>query len=155
MTVRRIRRGDFYSGLALAALGAFIVREAWQWEYLAPDGPGPGFFPRWYGLAMIALSLVLVLGSLRASPAPKESPIVYAGIRSALALWTVLVVCIALIGPIGFFASFALLCWGVATLLFGQRQIVALAVAIAMAVAFWLVFDYALGVGLPRGAWWV
>jgi hypothetical protein len=29
-----IRRGDFWSGLALVALGAYIVREAWGWAIM-------------------------------------------------------------------------------------------------------------------------
>ena len=37
-----IRKGDFWSGLTLVALGAYIVKEAWSWEYLTVDGPGPG-----------------------------------------------------------------------------------------------------------------
>jgi putative tricarboxylic transport membrane protein len=54
---------DFWSGLALGGLGAYIVFEASRWEYLGPDGPGPGFFPLWYGIAMAGLSLVLVVSS--------------------------------------------------------------------------------------------
>ena len=52
----RLARGDVVSGAVLAGLGVFIVLEARRWEYLAPDGPGPGFFPMWYGIALIALS---------------------------------------------------------------------------------------------------
>ena len=54
-----LRRGDFWSGLALAALGAWIVREARGWPYMTEEGPGPGFFPVWYGSLMVVLSLPL------------------------------------------------------------------------------------------------
>ena len=68
-----VRKGDFWSGLVLAALGAYIVKEAWSWEYLGVDGPGPGFFPLWYGGAMIVLSLLLVAGAvLKADPAAPQ-----------------------------------------------------------------------------------
>ena len=33
----------------------FIVTQARFWNYYTPDGPGPGFFPTWYGLLMIGL----------------------------------------------------------------------------------------------------
>src|SRR5678815_3152775 len=59
----RTRSPDFWSGLALAALGGYIVTTARGWEYLGQDGPGPGFFPLWYGIAMLALSLLLVVKS--------------------------------------------------------------------------------------------
>lgn len=41
------KSGDLWSGLALAALGVYLVAEARQWDYLAPAGPGAGFFPIW------------------------------------------------------------------------------------------------------------
>ena len=56
--------GDVVSGAVLAGLGVFIILEARQWDYLGADGPGPGFFPLWYGVLMVALSLVLVVTSL-------------------------------------------------------------------------------------------
>ena len=31
------------------------------WEYLGQDGPGPGFFPLWYGIAMLVAVRALVL----------------------------------------------------------------------------------------------
>ena len=34
--------------------GAYIIVTASRWEYLGQDGPGPGFFPLWYGIAMSA-----------------------------------------------------------------------------------------------------
>ena len=55
-----VRKGDFWSGLALVALGAYIVKEAWAGNTWAWTVPGPGFFPLWYGGAMIVLSLLLV-----------------------------------------------------------------------------------------------
>ena len=55
------RDRDVLSGAVLAGLGVFILSQALEWTYLGPDGPGPGFFPTWYGLAMIALSLGLVV----------------------------------------------------------------------------------------------
>ena len=35
----RAAAGDFWSGLALAGLGAYIVAQAWSWEYIGADGP--------------------------------------------------------------------------------------------------------------------
>ena len=61
--------------------------------------------------------------------------------------------CVLLTKPLGFFASFALLCWFVATVLFGRSQRSAIAFALAAAAVFWIVFDVALGVSLPRGVW--
>ena len=59
------KSGDLWSGLALAALGVYIIVQARQWDYLTPEGPGAGFFPLWYGVAMVALAAVLVVSQLR------------------------------------------------------------------------------------------
>ncbi|HEY8244622.1 MAG TPA: tripartite tricarboxylate transporter TctB family protein [Casimicrobiaceae bacterium] len=146
------RNGDVVSGLILAALGAFIVRQAWGWDYLTPDGPGAGFFPRWYGMAMVVLSLMLVVRGMRqrAPPTPNAHG---ASTRRVLACWAALVVCVLLVQPLGFPVSFALLGWFVATMLFGKRQRVAVPFSLAAAAAFWLVFDVGLDVALPRGLW--
>ena len=98
----RRRSPDFWSGLALAALGGYIVNEARRWDYLTPEGPGPGFFPLWYGLAILALSLALVLASIRA-PA-----IDCRGTGRALAIWAALAISLVLGKAVGFAVSFAL-----------------------------------------------
>ena len=48
-----LRNGDVLSAAVLAALGVYIFMEAREWTYLGDDGPGPGFFPIWYGIAMV------------------------------------------------------------------------------------------------------
>jgi len=41
--MRLLKNGEFVSGAVLAGLGVFIIMEAWQWEYLGPDGPARAF----------------------------------------------------------------------------------------------------------------
>ena len=151
--MKALRNGDVVSGFALAALGAFIVQQALGWEYLTADGPGAGFFPRWYGIAIVALSLVLVARGLR-NHAPAAATEVTSN-RRVLAGWLAIVACVLLAKLVGFFASFALFCWFVATVLYGRSQRSAIAFALVAALGFWLVFDVALGVSLPRSPWGV
>ena len=68
-----LRNGDVVSGAFLAALGLYIVAQAYSWNYYNPDGPGPGFFPTWYGLLMIGLALALIIGTAR-KPKPQSHP---------------------------------------------------------------------------------
>src|SRR5690348_3220828 len=89
------RRGDFWSGLVLALLGTYIVSEARGWIYLGEDGPGPGFFPMWYGGAMIVLSLLLVAGTVLRTPAAGKSPS-WPELRRAMTCWAAFAACIAL-----------------------------------------------------------
>ncbi|HET7549136.1 MAG TPA: tripartite tricarboxylate transporter TctB family protein [Usitatibacter sp.] len=146
------RTGDFVAGLALAALGAFIVVQARGWTYTGEDGPGPGFFPMWYGSLMVLLSLVLVVRSALATPAPGDRRVRWHEIARAAICWLAFVVCIALMGWLGFEASFALLAWFVVAVMARRPQRVALPVAIGGALAFHVVFVTLLEVNLPRGA---
>jgi putative tricarboxylic transport membrane protein len=140
---------DFWSGLALAALGTYIIVEASRWEYLGPDGPGPGFFPLWYGIAMAALSGVLVLSSLWRTKDTER--VEWRKLGRALGVWLALAVSVAALKPLGFVASFAALTFFIVAVMYRRRPALAAAVALASAAAFYLLFPFALGVALPAG----
>ena len=146
---RKLATADFTSGLALAALAAYIILQARQWEYLGPDGPGPGFFPLWYGIAMAALSGVLVVSSVWRE---KDTVRVeWREIGRALAVWLALAVSVAALKPLGFVASFAALTFFIAAVMYRRPLALAAAVAAASAAAFYVLFPLALGVPLPAG----
>ena len=142
--------GDLWSGVALALLGVYIVAQAWQWDYSGPDGPGPGFFPLWYGVAMLALSGLLVASNLRRA-AQRGKPLDRRRIGRALGVWVALAVSVALFGALGFVASLALLTYFIAAVMYRKPAWTAATVAAAVAAGFYLVFDLALGLGLPSG----
>lgn len=150
MNGRRINRGDVVSGGALAALGVFVVLEARQLEYFGPDGPGPGFFPTWYGLVMVVLSLILVGSSLFREAEPGRPPD-WRAVGNALMAWAALVACVALFGALGFLPSFALFTLIVVGWIYRKPWPVALAVAGGCTAAFYVVFPLLLGVELPVG----
>lgn len=137
---------DFWSGLALGGLGAYIIVQASRWVYLDADGPGPGFFPLWYGIAMVALSLGLVYSSLRAS---SLETINWSGAGRAFATWAALVVAVAALKVAGFLACFAALTFFIVAVMYRRPLWIAATVAIAAAAAFYLVFPLALGLKLP------
>ena len=148
---RFARSGDFWSGLALAALGAYIVVSARGWDYMGEDGPGPGFFPLWYGSVMIVLSLLLVAGSVLqrrglAPSMPRRSEL-----GRAMLCWLAFVACIVLMRIVGFVAAFALLTWFVVAVMARQPQRRAVPIAIGGALGFYALFTWALDVGLPPG----
>jgi putative tricarboxylic transport membrane protein len=145
---------DVISGAALAALGVFILTRALEWSYLTPDGPGPGFFPVWYGVLMLALSLYLVLKAVVRPDPEARTPVDWRGTGRALATWTIFAGSIALMEPLGFGVAFALLALGVIWLVMRKPLHVAASTAVVSAVAFWLVFVQALGINLPPGHAW-
>jgi putative tricarboxylic transport membrane protein len=149
--MRLLRNSEVVSGALLAALGIYIILQSRQWEYLGPDGPGPGFFPMWYGIALVALSLVLIGMHLPRAPRAPAAPVERSETGRALAAWVGLVVCVGLLKPLGFLIAFALFTLFLVRFLYGQTLGKALAVAVGGAAGFYLVFDVALNVSLPTG----
>ncbi len=145
-----VRSGDFWSGIVLAALGAYVVGQARGWVYMAEDGPGAGFFPTWYGAVMIVLSLALVVTSI-IKPAAAGKPVVWNDLGRALGCWVAFVACIALMPLAGFAVSFALLTWFIVKVMAGRPQRVALTVAVGFALGFYALFELALDLALPHG----
>jgi len=148
-----VRKGDFWSGLAMAALGAYVVSQALRWDYMGEDGPGAGFFPLWYGGLMIVLSLLLVLGAvLKSDPSAADRRINWAELRRVSACWVAFVACIALLQPLGFILSFGLMTWFLVSVLFREPQKIAIPTAVISPLGFYAVFVWALGISLPTGA---
>ena len=144
------KSGDLWSGVALAALGLYIIIQAGQWEYLGPEGPGPGFFPLWYGVAMLALSALLIVSNMRRAYA-RGNAIDWTKLGRAFSTWFALAVSVALFKPLGFVISFALLTYFIVAVMYRRPLKTAALVALASAGGFYLVFDRALSVPLPVG----
>ena len=59
-----MRTVDRLFAAGLLALGVYIVWTALAYGYMRDAVPGPGFFPFWIGLGLVALSAVNLLRSL-------------------------------------------------------------------------------------------
>jgi putative tricarboxylic transport membrane protein len=150
MEDRTRKSGDLWSGVALAALGIYIVIQAREWEYLGPEGPGPGFFPLWYGVAMLGLSALLIVSNLRRASARGDA-IEWVRLGRAFSTWFALAVSVALFKALGFVISFALLTYFIVAVMYRRPLKTAALTAVASAAGFYLVFDRALSVPLPAG----
>ena len=146
-----MRTGDIVSAAVLAGLGIYIVFEARGWEYLGADGPGPGFFPLWYGVCMVALSILLLATSLVQRTSMPDTPVNWREVGRALATWAAFTGCIALLKVLGFLLSFGLLTLFVVAVMYRRPLKMAFAVAAGTALGFYLVFPLALNVSLPVG----
>lgn len=143
-------KGDVVSGAVLAGLGVFIISEARQWNYTGPEGPGPGFFPLWYGIAMVILSLgMVVVAAIR--PAAAGAKTDWRGIGRALLVWAVFAACTALLKVLGLLTVLALMTLFIVGVMYGKPLKIACAAAAGTTVGFYLVFSLALNVGLPVG----
>ena len=146
-----LRDSDVISGGLLATLGLYIVLEARNWTYSGPEGPGPGFFPIWYGILMIGLSVALIVSKLAATREREDGLTDWRAIGRALSTWFAFSVAVALLKPLGFLLSFALLTFFLVTVVFRRSPVTAAITALAVALGFQLTFPLALGVPLPVG----
>ena len=146
-----IKIGDIVSGAVLAGLGVFIIVEARGWEYIGPDGPGPGFFPLWYGIAMVALSVLLVGVSLAQGAAVPGKPVNWREVGRVMMAWAGLALCVGLLKVLGFALAFGLFTFFLVAVMYRRPLGTAIAVAVGTSVTFYLLFPLALNVELPIG----
>ena len=147
-----LKKGDVISGAVLAALGVFIITQALAWDYYTLDGPGPGFFPFWYGVAMVVLSLLLVLNAARAdSDRESKAGVDWPATGRAMTTWLAFALSVGLMDFLGFLISFALLAFFIVAVIFRRPFVTATVVAVVSALAFHLIFPVALSVSLPTG----
>jgi putative tricarboxylic transport membrane protein len=151
MTTALLKNGDLVSGAVLAGLGVFIVFEARKWEYLTPEGPGPGFFPMWYGLALVVLALAVAVHAVLKRGYEGSGAIDWSRVGRALAAWAALTACIVLLKVLGFLVSFALLTFFVVRVMYRRSLAFAAGSAVTAAAAFYAIFPLALNVALPVG----
>jgi len=143
--------GNLWSGLALAALAIYIMVQALQWEYLTPEGPGPGFFPLWYGICMIVLSVLLVATTLVRRASLPDKRVNWGEVGRALAAWTGLALCVGFLKILGFLLAFGLFTFFLVAVMYRRPLGSALAVSVGTSAGFYLLFPLALNVALPVG----
>ena len=135
----------------LAGVGIFIIVEARGWEYLGPDGPGPGFFPLWYGVCMVALALLLVVTSVVQRASAPAKPVDWGEVGRALVAWTGLALCVGFLKILGFLLAFGLFSFFLVAVMYRRPLGTSLAVSVGMAAGFYVLFPLALNVALPVG----
>ena len=152
MTKSIFRDGDVIAGALTAALGTYITVTASRWDVMGPEGPGPGFFPVGYGIALIILSLILIFQRFTTARHTEENrPFDWAGFRRAAITWVAFTASTALMQTLGFYISFGLLTLFLGLFVFEKPLKSALIAGVLSAAGFYIVFDMALGVALPVG----
>lgn len=151
MPASRFNNGDVISGAVLAGLGGYVVFESNKWVYLGPDGPGPGFFPIWYGIIMILLSLAVMAGGLRRNLDKDPEPTKWSEVGRALIAWAGLAVCIALLKLLGFAVAFALFTFFIVSVMYRRPVRTGILTGVGTSFVFYLIFPLALDVRLPVG----
>jgi putative tricarboxylic transport membrane protein len=144
-------KGELLAAILLAGFGSFVIYEARGLPYHSEFGPGPGFFPLWIGVGIVACSLFLMGAAIVRSGT--LIPISRVEMVRALSAWVAFVLAVVLLPLVGFGLSLALLTAFLVLVLDRRSPWVAIGVAVGLALGFHVVFALALGVSLPAGPW--
>ena len=147
-------KSNLIAAACLAAFGIYVVYGGSKLSYVSEVGPGPGFFPFWIGIGLLlfgAYQMVLSYSSARRHAV--DGVPIWSGSGRALGAWLGLAVAIALFRWIGFALGFVLLTMFLVVVLDHRPVVLAFGIGAGLALAFYIVFEFALGVSLPRGPW--
>lgn len=155
MPRQKIATADLISGFVLSCLGAYIVWQSSAWRIFGPEGPGPGFFPLFYGGLMFAVAAYIALRSLRRAPAESKAEAKdHTGTWLALLTWAGLALSIPLMIVLGFVVGFSVFTFFLIRLVFGTSWLRALIAAVAISLSIYIVFPVLLAVDLPEAMFW-
>jgi putative tricarboxylic transport membrane protein len=150
-----MRRPLQIAAIAIALAGLLVVRESVALKLYTAMGPGPGFFPLWLAIALIALAAAMFFQATfqAAEPMPEAFLPTSIGLIRILAVLAALVAVMLLLEPLGMrltmFAFTALL----PPLLGYRRPLIVLAIALAASFGVFEVFARVLDIPLPNGPW--
>jgi len=119
----------------LAALGLHIVRNAVAYGYMRETTPGPGFFPFWVGVGIVALSVANLVRSLRGTEV-LEAQFDATGLYKALAIVGIVAAFIIMTPWLGMLIASGLLVPAISAVIQPRWTARSAATILAIAVAF-------------------
>jgi len=149
-----MRKADRIFGVIGLGLSLWCYLESTKFNYMTEFTPGPGFMPFWVGVILAALSCYLLFDTFRRKPSEEDEksilPARHALYRVGfifLMLFVVRMVMPLLGFPITVFLFVA------AILLFLERYgiLKSIGYGIAYAAVTWLIFEYFMQMGFPKG----
>ncbi|AFC30963.1 hypothetical protein PM3016_4187 [Paenibacillus mucilaginosus 3016] len=142
----------FMLSLLFTAGSGILFLQSWELDYYTELGPGPGLFPRWLSGALLVVSVLYMIGSLR-------QPVLWSAVmpqgrdlRSVAMVLASAALFVALLSMAGF-----VLAGGVTMTLLLARSypwLRASAIALSVNVLIYYAFSGWLDVPLPSGQLW-
>ena len=143
----RRNRGDIVASLFLIFIGIGVIVQAFRLRIGTPTQPQPGSFPLVAGVAMVALSVILLLRALRGSSAGGQA---FGNPKHPAIIVAVMLVYTLFFERLGYIIV-TLMVSAVALRLLGTRWWIVAAFSLFLSVGTYVLFDKILIVLLPDG----
>jgi len=136
------------------ALSLWCYLESTKFNYMTEFTPGPGFMPFWVGIVLAVLSCCLIYDTTRRKPSAKDHKKL---LPENHALFRVGLIMVMLFGVkfsmniLGFPLTLVLFTTVILTLLEKYSILKSVGYGIAYAGVTWLIFEYILSMGFPKG----
>jgi putative tricarboxylic transport membrane protein len=144
-------------GIVGLMLSVFVIEESWRMPVQSVAGrttftPWPGFLPFWVGLAMAILSLLLIISTAREpGDLKKKTPFPRGQALIAIVLFTASMgAYIALLDVLGYLVDTLLLNIFLMRVVMRAQWKLSLWVPVVASVSLYVVFQWMLGVNLPK-----
>jgi len=147
-----MHRADRFIGMLFLIFGSYLVFRSREFPYWQDFGPGPGYFPFWLGIIMIALSAYLLVRVFFFTAEKKEKTLgSQRGILYPLAALLVMLVCFFLMRYLGFVIPVLLFLLVLMEFLERGKRMVHFGVMILTGFILYYVFAYWMGIPFPTG----
>ena len=146
-----MRTADIVCGMFLAVVAVVVLVEGLRlgigWS---TDGPLPGFFVFYLGVALLASAALVVAGAIRQAQGPTAF-VAPGQLRSVATVFFPAVAMVVLTHVVGLYVAGALYVVAYMRWIGRHRWVTTLIVAIAIPVATFLIFEVWFLVSLPKG----
>ncbi len=149
-----VKRVEQVASLVFLGFSIWLLLKSHAMEYMAPTGPGPGFFPFWLGALLAVLSVIWLVRSSIPPSEPLEQGFVPSreGALRVLSIIAALAVFSAVVDLFGFQLTTLVFLAMLLTTLGRQRLVTTAAVSIGGSFGVYYVFTHWLDVSLPASS---
>jgi putative tricarboxylic transport membrane protein len=149
-----MRKADRIFGVVGLLLALWCYLESRKFDYMTQFTPGPGFLPFWVGIVLAALSCYLLLDTVTRKPSDKDNKKILPERHALLRIGAIMLMLIAATAAmkyLGFPLTLALFTAVILSKLEHYSLLKSVGYGIAYAAVTWLVFEYMLTMGFPKG----
>ena len=149
-----MNQGNRVFSIICLGLSSWLIFESMKYKYIVKYTPGPGFFPFWLGVVLLAFSVALLIETFRnkgdqkrnAPRLPPRHSLYRVGLITFFTAGLSL-----LMTSLGFVLSVSLFVTLVLCLLERVTIVKGVVTGLIMSLCVYLIFEYWMEIGLPSG----